>query len=479
MVGLVRAMLPQDFSEDVEHPVRVVTRFAVSMCATLWAYKIMAFVSAPMSMLFEDIYEMGTTKATSNFQQGIPTDHDFNFDISSGSFIKDADLGDIGMFFLLLLFMTMMCLGFIKLVIELVERWLTLCFFIYTSPLAMSFIGSKSTDKVFQNYIRMLCAEYFLIMFNYIFVYIFCAAYVQNMTMPEDGQSYVFENVTDACVFFMLLAAWCKLGQRLDEHLNTLGITAARTGASLGGELWQAAGMTAAAAMLVPKGAKTLMRGGKAAENAAHTAGQAYSRYQSKKTAEGMGIGSFNDALNKKGGLNGEDARDLAASAGYDTSNLASLKMGDGRMEGETLNGNHISSIPVENGQTPMVAGVMQNVGGQQMFTPVSDSGALYDPFYQDQLNPGGFKGYEMCDYVGSGGAASQVIQDKNGNYHLALNNDIYQTSQISGAQSITADNGGNWSRIDLHTANIQEAYDQADRYADGYMKPTIEERQS
>lgn len=490
LIGLVRAMLPQDFSSDVEHPARVVTRFAMGFCGALWAYKIMALITSPMSAMFTSIYDLGNNKGTSaDFQMGIAAngknegENDFNFDLglleSSGTFIKDADFSDIGMFFLVLVFMTLMCIQYIKLVVELIERWLTLCVLIYTSPLAMSTLSSGSTTGIFKSYMKMIFAEYLVIMFNFIFVYIFCAGYVKNMTIPDTG--YIFENITDACVFFMLMSAWCMLGQKLDEHLNSLGITAARTGAGIGQQLAGAAGTTLATARMAMSAGKTIGRGAKSAKDAGGKVMGKVSDAKQASLAKEMGLSSpnaFGDALNKRGGLAKPSGNEMgiAKAAGFNTAGLKNVSMGDGRLQGTTNSGSQFTSIPMQNGQVPKVAGITQSAGGQQMFTPFSGQEMLKDDYFQNQLKPGTFGGGYTIMNSGEnqflGGNAAHMVVDDNGVISLALNNGIYDTT---GGDSISAQSGGSWSRFSLKSTDINAALNEAKTIESSRMKPMLD----
>lgn len=240
--GLLKAFLPEGVAETAEHPFTVIGRTIGAAFAVAWAFQIMYLLQYPMATIFDGIYQLGaggTAKAPTT--PGLLPD--FNGDgVGNVSSIKikdkeDQDLiEDIGGFAMLIIMSFAVTWMYIKLILEMVERYVTTCFLFYVSPLAFSTIASKSTNGIAVNFIRMLFAQYLLIMFNCIFLFVFCFAY-SNMGKNE------FASINEVVIFFAALMAWLKLGQRLDEHMNTLGLGAARTGAGLGGELFAAAGL--------------------------------------------------------------------------------------------------------------------------------------------------------------------------------------------------------------------------------------------
>lgn len=235
--GLLKAFLPDGMSETAEHPFSVIARALGASFAVIWAFQIMFFLQAPMAGIFDGIYQLSTTHKTLAAGFDNPAWGDvshLDFDKISGGDSKFTDT--IGGTLLLTVMSVAVTWMYIKLVLEMVERYVTTCFLFYVSPLAFSSCASKSTQGIASNFIRMLFAQYLLIMFNCIFLFVFCYAYTNMGT-------HKFASINEAIIYFAALMAWLKLGQRLDEHMNTLGLGAARTGAGLGGELMAAAGL--------------------------------------------------------------------------------------------------------------------------------------------------------------------------------------------------------------------------------------------
>ena len=235
--GIMKAFLPDGISETAEHPFAVVGRAIAAAFCVVWAFQIMYFLQAPMAGIFDGIYQL--SQSEKSLSAGFESDAWGEVGHLKFKSLSEGDnkiIESLGGTALLIIMSFAVMWMYIKLVLEMVERYVTTCFLFYVSPLAFSTIASRSTQGIAGGFIRMLFAQYLLIMFNCIFLFVFCYAYSQ-MGVHE------FKNINEAIIYFAAMMAWLKLGQRLDEHMNTLGLGAARTGAGLGGELAAAAGL--------------------------------------------------------------------------------------------------------------------------------------------------------------------------------------------------------------------------------------------
>lgn len=115
--------------------------------------------------------------------------------------------------------------SFIKLLLEAVERYVVLFVLLYLSPLAASGIASESTIGVSKRYLTMFFSQCLLLILN-----------VWSLKMINS----LFVNLalqTDKMMSLLLGYALLRIASRFDSYLNTLGLSAAVTGAGLGSEL--------------------------------------------------------------------------------------------------------------------------------------------------------------------------------------------------------------------------------------------------
>lgn len=121
--------------------------------------------------------------------------------------------------------------GFVKLLLEVAERYVVLCVAFYLAPLAFSTISSKSTSKIFHAYLRMILCQLLLMIFNVVFVdgvVIAIHNYVNKsaMVVRYNGDKIYCSGF----VFCILLLAFITVGQKIDNYMRGLGLDAVQTG---------------------------------------------------------------------------------------------------------------------------------------------------------------------------------------------------------------------------------------------------------
>lgn len=111
----------------------------------------------------------------------------------------------------------------IKLLLEVVERYLMVGVLTFTSPLAWSTVSSRSTHQIFSKWFSMFLGQCLLMLLNVWSVKML-------MSILANGQSDVF-------LRFILAIAFCRVAQKFDTYLQSMGINAAHTGGSLADDL--------------------------------------------------------------------------------------------------------------------------------------------------------------------------------------------------------------------------------------------------
>lgn len=132
--------------------------------------------------------------------------------------------------------------GFLKLVLEILERYIVLGALFYTSPLAFSSLPSNDTSDIFKSWVRMSLSEMLLMIMNSVCISVFLGALanlskVGTLTVgggAVEGSSMLINNRFSWMVYMLLLIAWLQFSQRLDSYMNSLGLSTAQTGGALG-----------------------------------------------------------------------------------------------------------------------------------------------------------------------------------------------------------------------------------------------------
>jgi len=139
---------------------------------------------------------------------------------------------------------------FLKLLGEIIERYIVLMLMVVCSPIACATLTSRTTNSIFNNYVRMYMSQLFLMLMNKFFL---------NIVIQ-----ILYAGALDFFGVLFLLTI-IKCAQRVDSYMSSLGLSVAQTGgsiledimASVGG-MKSMLGMAKKGAGLVAKGAQKL-----------------------------------------------------------------------------------------------------------------------------------------------------------------------------------------------------------------------------
>ena len=128
---------------------------------------------------------------------------------------------------------------FFKLMCEAVERYVILGLLTVFSPLCIATAVSGSTNRIFGSWFRMMISQAILMSTNVLFLKGFAGGFVAWIGYML-GETSILDNIGNVegysssaalgAVIWLMLVAWLKLGQKIDEYLNMLGLSAAISG---------------------------------------------------------------------------------------------------------------------------------------------------------------------------------------------------------------------------------------------------------
>lgn len=157
-----------------------------------------------------------------------------------GGGTADATVG-LGGLIITLLLTLLIIYQFIMFLIEIVERYVVLGMLIYTSPLAFSMAGSKSTSNVFGSWVRMMGSQMFLMVCNVLFFRLFLVGFMRYDETVASGLTNTagepYSELSLAIVWCLVLYGILVIGSKIDSYLGTLGLSAAQTGRGLAASL--------------------------------------------------------------------------------------------------------------------------------------------------------------------------------------------------------------------------------------------------
>ena len=170
----------------------------------------------------------------------------------------------------LLTIILMISLGwnYFKMLLECVERYVVVGVLCYTSPLAFSMGGSKTTNNVFKGWTRMVGSQLLLLVLNVWFLRAFNSTVGQftgNGGALSSGQGSIF-------LWMFVALAFLKTAQKFDSCLAAMGLNVAQTGSSMGMELLMAARVISGVASGGARTAGSVFRGANGTAGASGTA---------------------------------------------------------------------------------------------------------------------------------------------------------------------------------------------------------------
>ena len=129
--------------------------------------------------------------------------------------------------------------NYIRLILEVLERYVVLGCLSYLSPLAFSTLATKATNNIFRAFCRMFGSECLLMLLNVWFIRGANAAMAG--LIPEAGAGG--ESNEMFVLHLISIIAYLRIAQRFDAYLAQLGLNTAQTGGFLGAEMLAAGAM--------------------------------------------------------------------------------------------------------------------------------------------------------------------------------------------------------------------------------------------
>lgn len=253
-ITLIRSIIEPLTKE--EEPVPVILRGVISGMCVVLSYRIMLTLEYPANALYMAFAKAGCSKKVlgagvdaSGFLSGkadAAVGLSKNLDTilspaNDGIFMKalkfaaatsgPGELLRLAASLFLLFLVLMIITAYVKLFLEVVERYILLGFMFYTSPLAFSSLTSKGGTAVFKRWLQMVFSQFMLLVSASFFLCTFMGAmnYVAT-TLSKHGAKIDFATYV---LFIAALIAWLDIGVRVDQYLSAIGLSAAQCGSSL------------------------------------------------------------------------------------------------------------------------------------------------------------------------------------------------------------------------------------------------------
>ena len=260
---------------EAEHPLSIVGKSLMAGAGVGFSYAIFVmfewtFNKIYLRFLATDVGEMETG---SYFTNTLFTEKTIKESFDIGATGLSGTAADIVILLIALIALIMICIQFIKLLLSVLERYVLLGIFFYTSPLAFSTLASKNTSAIFKSWFRMVFSQFLLMIFGVFFINVFMMSMQNGMESLYNGTEANSGEMKYLCFIFALYA-WLLIGQKVNSYLSEIGLSAAQSAGNLLGA--------------VTGGAATIASGYLAARGAAKGMAMLDSKRTNPKTAAGQ-----------------------------------------------------------------------------------------------------------------------------------------------------------------------------------------------
>lgn len=259
-----------------------------------------------------------------------------------GDQAKDNNIITLALTLICLVALAAILICFIKLLLEMIERYVLLGVMFYTAPLPFASIVMKES-RIFKSWCQMFVSQVILMILNGFFIST-CLGAMVRFSDSKEGTMFDEMNPVTYVVFLLCLVSWLAIGSRMDQHLSALGLSTAQAGGNLAGAI-MAAGQQA---MLLGRTVGSMNRGVRNMAKNASSVGKAIGKNSGAKIGSGLfgrggsavttgdkAVSKMKDDLSQNG--NSAAAKFLAANEGkidkkgsHYGKGVASLKMNDG-----------------------------------------------------------------------------------------------------------------------------------------------------
>ena len=231
VLELIKVTASPVIGKQKDHPGTLLGKYALSLVGIIMSYRILIIVEYTANLFYIQFAKIALGNIEKSAAGTITISQGFSDYFSYGTVISDV----AGVFISACL-AGMLLMDFLKLMIEIVERYVVMGFLFFSSPVAFSTLASTASSNIFASWCKMFASEALLMITNSMFVGVFIQCIV-SFSEVDKGMPWM--------IYGIMLVAWLKLGQRFDTYLNTLGLNTLTTGGQVSAAVGAFIGSTA------------------------------------------------------------------------------------------------------------------------------------------------------------------------------------------------------------------------------------------
>ena len=237
--GIARVAMSAN-NDELEHPFFQVVRFFGAGFAVYTAYIICGECIKLASTVYSMMWVIDSSADASMYKFSEISTY---FTAGLQTAVTDAGLVAITgpvLALVVLIFMIAIGWNYIKLIMEIAERYLLVAVFTVASPWFFASLASKNTSKIFQGFCRVYFSQFALMTMSVFFLRTFNSAMAQysisHGAIAGTTATYGAFTAGNIISFMIALLALLIVAQRADNALQSTGMNVATTGSGLMGE---------------------------------------------------------------------------------------------------------------------------------------------------------------------------------------------------------------------------------------------------
>ena len=215
--------------KDTPGPIFI--KYIVILIFLYYSWDIVYYVMDSMDLLWTELVMRTSVESSdqsltyTNFLHGLvsadTTDANTETIILGAAVSLGGGLVDKALFYFLGIFLVWKLFKqFLKLWVEIVERYFVLTFLMLFAPIFMATFVSNATSNILVSYVRMIFSQGFLLITNSVFMKVFV------FVLMHGGW-------TGGVTNYICAMAYMKFCMKLDSYLNSMGLNVAQTGGGL------------------------------------------------------------------------------------------------------------------------------------------------------------------------------------------------------------------------------------------------------
>ena len=244
-------------AQTKENPASVVIRSVIAAVLVTLSYSIFVLMEKVANGIYMMLRSLFDSIMTAN-----PVSMEY-FLNDVGSFINQGPegLSSLAIAFISIILFGTLLIQFVKLTLEVFERYVVLGVLFYTCPLAFATYASASTSEILKSWLKMVFSLFITLFMNLFFISVFIGGLNHAFSTQSAADGYLFDSTREYITTMIIFIGFLTVGQKVDEILSSLRLSVAQTGHGLTGAIYGGYRLARDSYLMARGAARTISKG--------------------------------------------------------------------------------------------------------------------------------------------------------------------------------------------------------------------------